>query len=184
MSYIRSGSNPEKLYIVGTGEHIEIMERCKDVWHIPSNIFTGLLKKFDRTFAEFPCEFKGAKVDEVWVGKNNNEETPDDEYEPSPDNLLECKVKLTYKEHSLYMWYVTWAYLVNGEMDRVRRFTPHKVYVKWDPLYEKVLCVHEKPNKSCRSCRNANKVKDGYRNTYQTEEKGFTIQTENKLSKQ
>lgn len=110
MSYIRSGTNPEGLYLVGTGENVEIMEGRKDVWCIPQNIFNGLLRKYDRLICEFPCEYKGAKVEEVWVDRNNNE-TPNEDYIPSKDNLLVCKVKLSYKGNSIYMWYVTWAYI-------------------------------------------------------------------------
>jgi hypothetical protein len=38
------------------------------------------------------------------------------------------------------------------------------VYVTFDPLLEQVLCVHEKPNKTCRTC---GKRKYANRRTYQ-----------------
>jgi hypothetical protein len=173
MSYIRSGSNPEKLYIVGTDSHIEVMEGSKDVWNIPYNVFQGLIKKYDRMLHEFPCEFKGAKLDEVWVDDNGHEQENQEEHlTPETALIYNCKVKLTYGENKVYMWFVTWEYITNGEMDFVRRFTPHKVYVQWDPLYEKVLCVHEKPNKRCKICKKASKDENGYqRSMYQIEEK-------------
>jgi hypothetical protein len=112
MSYIRSGSNPEKLYIVGTGKNVEIMEGNKDVWYIPPIVFNGLIKRYNRTSHEFPCSYKGAKVEEVWVDHNNREET-DTTFNPISGHSLDCKVKLTYEDHCVYMWLVTWEHIVS-----------------------------------------------------------------------
>lgn len=120
MSYIRSGSNPEKLYIVGTGEHVEIMEGSKDVWYIPYNIFHGLMRKFHRMYHEFPCKFKGATLDEVWVDDNGNEQEDQEEMlTPKTAKIYNCKVKFTYGEHTVYMWYVTWAYIVYSNIKKL-----------------------------------------------------------------
>jgi len=180
MSYIRSGSNPEKLYIYGTEDRVYICEGSKPDWWIPLNIFNGLLRKYHRYFHDCPRDYKGAKVEEIWVDQNNHE-CDDENYSPSLDKLLECKVKLSYGDNFVYMWDVTWEYIVLSYI--LRNDKKKKVYVQWDPLYEKVICVHEKPNMVCKSCVNANKVKDGYRNTYRTEEKGFSIVPDYNLSK-
>jgi len=111
MSYIRSGSNPEGLYIVGTSKDVEVMEGSKDVWHIPYKVFNGLIKKYDAKNYE-PCSYGDAKIEEVWVCKDNCEILENDltgEQQP-----IKSKMKLTYKEHYIYMWYVTWVYIVRG----------------------------------------------------------------------
>jgi hypothetical protein len=52
-----------------------------------------------------------------------------------------------------------------------------RVYVIYDPLFEKVVCVHDSPNMECKKCKAASKDKDGYqRGTYQLEEKRFNVQ--------
>ena len=57
-----------------------------------------------------------------------------------------------------------------------------KVYVTYDPLLEKIICVHDEPEKMCKDCINANKDKDGYvRGTYQLEENEFVIKTGKQL---
>jgi hypothetical protein len=114
MSYIRSGSNPEKLYIWGGLDTAEIAEGSKPTWGIPINIFDGLLKKYHRRFHEFPCQYKGAKVDEVWVDEDGNEGVSDAHLKP-----LQFKVKLSYEDHSVIMWLVTWEYIVNGEINKL-----------------------------------------------------------------
>lgn len=48
------------------------------------------------------------------------------------------------------------------------------VYVTYDPLYEKVLCVHDKPNMKCRACKKREYDK---RDMYQLEEKRFLVKT-------
>lgn len=117
MSYIRSGSNPEKLYIYGTEDRVYICEGSKSQWWIPLNVFNGLIKKYHRFFHDTPREFKGAKVEDVWVDKNNIE-CDDETYNPELDMLLDSKVKLSYNDHVIYMWDVTWEYIVNAYIMR------------------------------------------------------------------
>lgn len=116
MSYIRSGSNPEKLYIWGDVENATIAEGNKDTWNIPLNIFNGLIRKFHRRFHEYPCQYKGAQVDEIWVYDI------DDEDDNAPGHYLkssECKIKLSYGDHYVIMWDVTWEYIVYSNHDRL-----------------------------------------------------------------
>jgi len=55
-----------------------------------------------------------------------------------------------------------------------------KVYVTWDPLYEKVVCVHDKPKRWCLKCKEieerANKT-----HCYYPEEGEFELITDEKL---
>jgi len=118
MSYIRSGSNPEKLYIWGGIEDATIAEGSKDTWNIPLNIFNGLIKKFHRRFHDYPCQYKGAQVEEVWVDEDGNEGVLN-----SHLKRLECKVKLSYEDHFVIMWDVTWEYIVYSNIERfTKRF--------------------------------------------------------------
>lgn len=48
------------------------------------------------------------------------------------------------------------------------------VYVTYDPLFEKVLCVHDKANKGCPIC---NKKKYKKRDSYHLEEYKLKIRT-------
>ena len=67
MSYIRSGSNPEKLYIWGDAEDIvHISVGSVHGKTIPENIFHGLIRKYHRSHCG-DADFKGASIKEVWV---------------------------------------------------------------------------------------------------------------------
>jgi len=117
MSYIRSGSNPENLYIWGGKEDVEIS--IGDVVHthrVPVQIFNGLLKKFHRNYHECPCSYKGLKVEEVWVITNDKKEfVREASHDDFPCSELESstiKIKLSYKDWKVYMWDVTWEYIV------------------------------------------------------------------------
>jgi hypothetical protein len=59
-----------------------------------------------------------------------------------------------------------------------------KVYIQYDPLFEKILCVHDKPNKKCKFCTDVRENMEE-RSLYPIEEKIRIIQTNdnNKLSK-
>ena len=52
-----------------------------------------------------------------------------------------------------------------------------KVYVTWDPLYECVICVHDKPDQWCKKCWSIYEraVKD---HCYHPEEDKFEIETD------
>jgi len=52
------------------------------------------------------------------------------------------------------------------------------IYVIYDPLFERPLCVHNKPNMVCKVCKKKEYAK---RSTYQLMEKRFTVKTGEKL---
>jgi hypothetical protein len=172
MSYIRSGSNPEELYIVCSGNGVAVNAGHKPVWYIPPKAFEGLIKKYYRTSCELPCEHKGTILEEVWVEDNGRSE---------------CKVKLSYEEHSVIMWDVTWDSIVFPRILQWEDLKTKKVYVVHDPLHNKAVCVHEKPNRECKICKGIRKVRSSVNhygnNLYPLEEKKFVIQTEDKLTK-
>ena len=57
MSYIRSTSNPEGLYIWGDQKEVTIVKG-----------FNGLIKKYHKNFSD--CKFKEAEIKEIKSGKN------------------------------------------------------------------------------------------------------------------
>ena len=50
--------------------------------------------------------------------------------------------------------------------------TKKYIYVTYDPLREEVLCVHEKPNSTCKVC---NKREYRIRNSYQLCQKKLVL---------
>jgi len=54
-----------------------------------------------------------------------------------------------------------------------------KVYVNYDPHYEKVICVHDEPDTECEICKKVfEKKRDAYFLEYE-----FEVQSGNKLTK-
>lgn len=71
MSYIRCLSNPEGLYIwAGFDNMVQITlagEEFKEKKNLPTKIFDGLIEKWNKNYWNFPCEYKGARIEEVWI---------------------------------------------------------------------------------------------------------------------
>jgi hypothetical protein len=118
MSYIRSGSNPEKLYIWGDGDKATIAEGSKETWNIPLDIFNGLIQKYHRRYHDYPCHHKGAQVEEVWV-YDGDLEVDDEKINPILTHS-ERKVKLTYEDHYVIMYDVTWEYIVYSNLNKFK----------------------------------------------------------------
>lgn len=118
MSYIRSWSNPENLYIWGDEENATIAEGTKKTWNIPLDIFNGLIKKFHRRYHDYPCQYKGAQVEEVWVYEGDIEV---DDMEVNPIlTRSEHKIKLSYEDNYVIMYDVTWEYIVYSNLNRFK----------------------------------------------------------------
>jgi hypothetical protein len=96
MSYIRSTSNPEGLYIWSDGNTVEIANpKMNETYQIPKDIFNGLILKYRKKQDE--CKFKGATIRDVWELENNV-------------NLP--KIELAYNDWKITMWEVTWYYII------------------------------------------------------------------------
>lgn len=125
MSYIRCWSNPEKLYIWGDEKNATIAEGTKETWNIPLDVFNGLIKKFHRRYHDYPCEYKRAQVEEVWVYEGDVEVT--DEVNPILTRS-ERKIKLSYDDctgvevecNYVIMYDVTWEYIVYSNLNRFK----------------------------------------------------------------
>lgn len=110
MSYIRSTSNPEGLYIWGDGKTVTITKGPKTIGYIPTNIFHGLIKKYNQNFYPDECSYKGASIKEVHIGKN-------------------FKVQLSYDNWKVNMWDVTWHYIVSVNYKKPgRSLTQNEIY--------------------------------------------------------
>lgn len=70
MSYIRCGSNPEKLYIWGDGNTVSIAEGKKDSLRIPQKIMDGLIKKWKNN-GQQDTKYCGALIKDVWIKVKN-----------------------------------------------------------------------------------------------------------------
>lgn len=99
MSYIRSISNPEGLYIFGSEEGVEIMRGSEMIGVIPTEVFTGLIKEYIDGFCE-NCEYKGASIKEKWI-------------------LGHPKTVLSYNNFNIIMWEVTWYYIASNNYKKM-----------------------------------------------------------------
>ncbi len=113
MSYIRSGSNPESLYIwADSGNTIHISNGNSDEYNtIPEKVFHGLIRKWIRQHEE-DTEFKGASVKSVLV-KNKKEKV--------------VNIILSYDDWRYNMWEVTWYYIVHENIEKINRGYKTKV---------------------------------------------------------
>jgi len=96
MSYIRSLSNPEGLYIFGDGRNIELIVKKEPIKLMPPQIFKSLMLKWlDNDFDDDELDFEGAKLK---VEKRN-------------ENF---KWILSYADWQIEMWEVTLFYVATS----------------------------------------------------------------------
>jgi len=101
VSYIRSTTNPEGLYIVGTGKEVEFYKGCEYPGVMPPDVFNKLIDKWIENYQE-DTEIEGAKIEEVWINAKGD---------PS-------RMRLSYKDWYIDMWYVTWYYIARSNYGR------------------------------------------------------------------
>ena len=121
MAYIRSGNNPEALYIWGDGETVTVVKGHITVGNIPSVILNGLIRKYVDEHEEEDCEYEGAVLSEVWVDSNDVEL---EKIEKDPTIVKgtgsnQAKTRLTYGDWSLIMWGVTWDWIAHNNYKRL-----------------------------------------------------------------
>ena len=152
MSYIRSGSNPEGLYIFGSGEAIEIHPPYDPEnpvqLYVPPDDFIEVCRMWDGNWPwcdvvksnDFSAEL-------VWV----NSETETEEEPPPLDDINDIavmnkyneKVKLMWLGKYTYLWQVTWETVVHRVMweQRMARSFIAKYTKSWVLPILKVLFV-------------------------------------------
>lgn len=101
MSYIRSTSNPEGLYIWADEKEVSVMKGSKIIGIIPVAIFNGLIRKYYKSLED--CAYKGAEIREIKSGKN-------------------FKTCLTYNNWKCVMWEVTWSYIVLTNIEKLKSY--------------------------------------------------------------
>lgn len=94
MSYIRSGSNPEGLYIWGDKTTVHVAKGGEETKSLPKKIFHGLIRKYHTQGLD--VKYKGASLKQEWIKENGKNE---------------CKTVLAYDDWTCPMWDVTWEYI-------------------------------------------------------------------------
>jgi len=115
MAYIRSSSNPEQLSIWSDGTTVCVVKGPKTIGYIPSVILNELLYKYSK---EGDCDTT-IEVDKATV-QHVRVDSLDRESFSKEDAILPInfKVKLSYDGWHIYMWEVTWDYIVNTNKDK------------------------------------------------------------------
>ena len=114
MSYIRSTSNPEELYIWGDENNINITKGSDIIGQIPNNIFDGLILKCYKSWQDIII-YKKARIEQVFIENNTK---------PKILNTFtqgDFKIKLSYENWELLMWEVTWDYIVYTNYKNILR---------------------------------------------------------------
>jgi hypothetical protein len=111
MSFIRASSNPEGLYIFGSGE-----DRLEFSWFEDGRRLNtvGSLKDFQKLCDTYINDGQDIVGDRIEVGDYALYEEQKDEESPFKLTLLINGVRLS-------MWPITWYYLINGRVEERRR---------------------------------------------------------------
>ena len=136
MSFIRSGSNPEKLYIWGDGDYININDH-KTLKQVPVDTFFKLIEEFIENFyeADEPIEVDQFKLEEKWTNEDALSEDLHDLKRVDRGNykvFLSCNDSEREIEWEIEMWRVTWMYIIHGyEMRKRKDITGDFRYQIW-----------------------------------------------------
>jgi len=102
MSYIRSTSNPEKLYIFGNmAGDVEIYQGPKLIGYIPGDNFDKFIDLYIDNFCE-DIEYNGIKIETVFPKDTGNG----------------IKERLSYGDWFIDMYDVTWYYIARSNYGR------------------------------------------------------------------
>ncbi len=129
MSYIRCLSNPEGLYIWDDGDVVTFSHGVKpplssgikevgDVarFTIPSEIFIKVHARCKQGFWDEPVEVDGMSVRQEYIYLDTASKIPSQTItEMCEDKKARgYRIRVQYKEHFVYLWPVTWAYVVKS----------------------------------------------------------------------
>lgn len=129
MSYIRSTSNPEELYIYSSGKYVHITHNVnkpfssgkkspqEDDMTIPTYIFENALRKYKRRYRVLPISYRDLKIEEVHLYKDNGKKVPVNltvkkyfEASEKRGGTL-FQIKISYKNKFVCMYKTTWDYI-------------------------------------------------------------------------
>lgn len=127
MSYIRCLSNPEGLYVhedMDSYIHISwivkppLSSGKEDVMLIPYKAFYGGIRKWDRTGR---CKnFKGFSIKERYIYLKTGKPVSKQDFIKSFEDKKHkgYRVRLSYQNKFVYLWSVTWEYIVQNSVNR------------------------------------------------------------------
>lgn len=114
MSYIRSTSNPEALYIWGDKEKIaHISMGSSPPWYMPTSVLNGLIRKFNRQYGNgFDLD-----IDEVLSYRKASLMLVKHGYDFKVCLAYNGMVHGKMVEWKCFMWVVTWMYIAKNNDD-------------------------------------------------------------------
>lgn len=148
MSYIRCLSNPEGLYIwSGTDNLVHIIHNVPkphssglDGFTVPWRVFENGTKNWKKAYEPDQFQYRGMRIDELHVFEKTGKIVPDlspcnrgcvkedkNSFRPCVRcfnkyyvNALKSRyiIRLSYKNHFVHLWRVTWAYVVENVIRR------------------------------------------------------------------
>ncbi len=111
MSYIRSNSNPEGLYIFGDGVTTFFAVGGETTKKMPRSVFHGLIRKYHNT-GDTDISFKGATLQRFW--------------EHNLDGYT-SKIKLSFEDWAIIMWETTWTHIAYTNLENINRGIKNKI---------------------------------------------------------
>ena len=143
MSLIRSGSNPESLYVVSLADGVSLMHRVappfSSKWSdkngpeitIPTKLFFAGCRAWDRVGGDDEgVNLKGLRIREVHIHRTTGKPYPGYPGRRAAHRMAMTKagmthlldhafrVRLDYKGQFLHMWRVTWEHVVRNVINR------------------------------------------------------------------
>ena len=119
MSYIRSNSNPESLYIWGGGPggcvticHRSSAKEIPASFNVPTRAFDRVRRKWAKGYDE-KASSGGILVEEVHVYMRSGRLVPVRSMTTQLTSKAQTEflIRLSYKEHFVHLWRVTWDYV-------------------------------------------------------------------------
>ena len=107
MSYIRTTSNPERLYIWANAESVFIQMGWNEIGSMPEHIFNGLIKKYIKNSYD-DTKYKGAEIKEA------------------RDEAGNFKMELSFGDWNCLMWRVTWDYIALSNIKSIMKSQKNK----------------------------------------------------------
>jgi hypothetical protein len=114
MSYIRSTGNPEAMYIWGDADcTVTVMKGPDVIGTLPTDVMDGLINKYINGNCPDDCDYKGAKVEEVWIPVPTERITEEMKIMSLVSTPM---VRLSYGDWKVDMWDVTWYYIARSNV--------------------------------------------------------------------
>lgn len=130
MSYIRSGSNPEGLYIYPSSSSV-CLHVDTDIYNIDPDDFYDICEQYHNEGCSYePLENRTLRIEEKWY---NEKGEAFEVWDRNPTTHL--KILLFHKDVFVCaMWITTWAYIVNNVL------APERKQRIWRKAHLWILC--------------------------------------------